>query len=235
MGESGMKRWICCILALALMLLPTCASAASFNLGLKDKRSDEPLAETEAPPAQTEAPSEEPRVGPNIGYAVTIPEPGIDSLDLTKLTDGELYDLIDRAYDELAARAPAPTSMPSIEDGLMLIDQRGVRMSLFDSAFDESSLSLHFYVIVENNTGKAISISVGDPYADGVKVYGLGVYGVLDGETKSDYFLLQPIEGEEETSGYALENARELRFTFEVWETETYDTMFFQDCTLTAQ
>ena len=47
--------------------------------------------------------------------------------------------------------------------------------------------------------------------------------------------LLQPIEGEEETSGYALENARELRFTFEVWETETYDTMFFQDCTLTAQ
>ncbi|NLD60057.1 MAG: hypothetical protein GX647_10430 [Clostridiales bacterium] len=221
-----MKRWICCILALALMLLPTCASAMSFNFGLKDKRTDVPVAQTEAPAVEPQA--------PKLGFSVTTPAPGAGELDLTAMTDAELYDLLDRIYEELDARAPEPTPIPSIEDGLMLIDQRGVRMSLYDSAYDADSQMIRFYVIVENNTGKAISISVNDPVADGVEVYGLGVYDVADGATVSDYFLLEPIEGEEDVTAYALENPREITFTFEVWEDDTYETMFFQDCTLTA-
>jgi len=80
---TGMKKWVLFTLALVLLLPPVSASAM-----------DVPL---------------DPANRPRHGYKLLVPEPDIDGLDLSRLTDDELNDL-DARVD--AETTPAPPRRP---------------------------------------------------------------------------------------------------------------------------
>ncbi len=202
-----MRRWFCFLLALAL-LIP--GAALSENFGLKPQRPGTGNATEE--PAQDEA----------SGL--------LDDIDLTLYSDAELESLSNRIYDELNARQSATYGM-TIEDGQLLIDLDGVRLSLFEAAYeDDYDPLLRCYVVVENNAGREISISVNDAFIDDIEVSGIGIYDVADGETVNDYFYFQLLDEADDPA--LLESGETLTFTFEVWDDETYETLFEVPVTL---
>jgi hypothetical protein len=200
-----MKRWISCMLAIALMLLPVSSFAANFNFGLKDQVVDE---------AAADAPSTD-----------------ADDIDLSALTDDELDALINAAYTERYTR-DLPSYGKGIDDGAVIVDENGLRIALFDVSYDaEYGHMLRFDALVENNLGVPIGISVMNATADGQEVDGVGIFGIEHGATAPDYFYFTPLDVDADPD-HVLENVEVLSFDFGVWNYDTYEDLFEVPVTL---
>lgn len=106
-------------------------------------------------------------------------------IDWASMTDDEIKAAIEAAQAELDARKPADAEEGpiKIEDGLVLLDTNGVKVTVAGEPRLSSDF-IDFDVIVENNSDKDIYISNMDCSVNGWAAMGLGV-AVLDAGLKT--------------------------------------------------
>ncbi len=242
-----MKKLLCLVLAAATLL---CAAGFAEGFGLKERRpalgADAPAA-TEAPAA--EAPAEDApgaedaqqmldnllggledvkdaqEAAAQPSGAVTDPR----LVDLAGMSDADLNALGNRVSRELDRRVMEEAGV-TLENGTVVVDQNGVRMTLYEDTVRIGDGTLRIDATVENGSDRDLTLDIVLAEINGLSVLGHGVYDVYAGESVVDYIIFEA-EGDAEVAA-ALAAPRSLRFTIWAYDIDTGETFFTADVTL---
>ena len=242
-----MKKLLCLLLALTMLF-----AAALAESGLKERRPaleeiplDDALAATEAP---VESAASEEDVE-NVQQALDGLLSGLDSaagaeedaaqpsgmvtdpkmIDLAGMDEDALNVLGNRISRELERRAMEEAGV-TLENGTVVVDQDGVRMTLYESTVQIGDGALRIDATVENGSDRDLSLEIVLAEINGLSVLGYGVYDVYAGESVVDYIVFDA-EGDAEVAA-ALAAPQSLRFTVWAYDTDTGETFFTTDVTL---
>lgn len=243
-----MKKLLCLVLAAATLL---CAAGFAEGFGLKERRpalgADAPAA-TETPAA--EAPAEDAPGAENAQQTLDDLLGGLASggsaeesaaqqpsgmvtdprlVDIANMDDMQLNELGSRISRELERRAMEEAGV-SLGEGTVVVDQDGVRVTLYEATVQFGDGALRIGATVENGSDRDLSLDVVLAEINGLSVLGYGVYSVYAGETVTDYILFDA-EGDAEVAA-ALAAPESLRFTIWAYDNGTGETYFTADVTL---
>ena len=118
----------------------------------------------------------------------------------------------------------------TLENGTVVVDQNGVRMTLYEDTVQIGDGALRIDATVENGSDRELTLEIVLAEINGLSVRGYGVYGVYAGESVVDYIIFDA-EGDEEVAA-ALAAPQSLRFTIWAYDTYTGETFFTADVTL---
>ena len=242
-----MKKLLCLLLALTMLF-----AAALAESGLKERRPaleeaplDDALAATEAP---VESAASEKDVE-NVQHALDGLLSGLDSaagaeedaaqpsgmvtdpkmIDLAGMDEDTLNVLGNRISRELERRAMEEAGV-TLENGTVVVDQDGVRMTLYENTVQIGDGALRIDATVENGSDRDLSLEIVLAEINGLSVLGYGVYDVYAGESVVDYIVFNA-EGDADVAA-ALAAPQSLRFTIWAYDTDTGETFFTTDVTL---
>ena len=211
-----MKKLICLLLALTMLF-----AAALAESGLKERRPaleeiplDDALAATEAP-VESAAAEEDVE---NIQRALDDLLSGLDSaagaeedaaqpsgmvtdprmIDLAGMDEDALNALGNRISRELERRAMEEAGV-TLENGTVVVDQNGVRMTLYEDTVQIGDGALRIDATVENGSDRDLTLEIVLAEINGLSVLGYGVYNVYAGESVVDYIIFDA-EGDAETA-----------------------------------
>lgn len=215
-----MKKFLSLLLILALSLLPACASASglSFPLAPKDLTGG-----TSAQEPATEQPE---AVAPDASVPTQSSSDSAAILDPATLSDEELVSLFNALYGEMLSRTGEPVPEEPAAEGLLILDQEGVRVTVTNTWFDSDYDELGFDVVVENRSGYSICLAPEYGFINGKPVDSVGVYDVRDGDTVTDYFYFYPVS---KADCSEMDDVETVEFFFNVYDSETYDDLFDSD------
>ena len=242
-----MKKLICLLLALTILF-----AAALAESGLKERRPaleeiplDDALAATEAP-VESAAAEEDVE---NIQRALDDLLSGLDGaagaeedaaqpsgmvtdprmIDLAGMDEDTLNALRNRISRELERRAMEEAGV-TLENGTVVVDQNGVRMTLYEDTVRIGDGALRIDATVENGSDRDLTLEIVLAEINGLSVLGYGVYNVYAGESVVDYIIFDA-EGDAEVAA-ALAAPQSLRFTIWAHDIDTSETFFTADVTL---
>ena len=237
-----MKKLICLLLALTMLF-----AAALAESGLKERRPaleeiplDDALAATEAP-VESAAAEEDVE---NIQRALDDLLSGLDGaagaeedaaqpsgmvtdprmIDLAGMDEDTLNALRNRISRELERRAMEEAGVT------VVVDQNGVRMTLYEDTVQIGDGALRIDATVENGSDRDLTLEIVLAEINGLSVLGYGVYNVYAGESVVDYIVFNA-EGDAEVAA-ALAAPQSLRFTIWACDINTSETFFTADVTL---
>ena len=244
-----MKKLLC--LVLAAMLL--CAAGSAEGFGLKERRPAAGDVSLGGEPAATEAPADGDAAEENAESAQQTLDDLLGGLasggsaeesaaqqpsgmvtdprlvDIANMDDMQLNELGSRISRELERRAMEEAGV-SLGEGTVVVDQDGVRVTLYEATVQFGDGALRIGATVENGSDRDLSLDVVLAEINGLSVLGYGVYSVYAGETVTDYILFDA-EGDEEVAA-ALAAPESLRFTIWAYDNGTGETYFTADVTL---
>ena len=230
-----MKKLICLLLALTMLF-----AAALAESGLKERRPaleeiplDDALAATEAP-VESAAAEEDVE---NIQRALDDLLSGLDGAagaeeDAAQpsgmVTDPRMIDLA--GMDEDTLNALRNRISRELERRTVVVDQNGVRMTLYEDTVQIGDGALRIDATVENGSDRDLTLEIVLAEINGLSVLGYGVYNVYAGESVVDYIVFNA-EGDAEVAA-ALAAPQSLRFTIWACDINTSETFFTADVTL---
>ena len=140
-----------------------------------------------------------------------------EGLDFASMSDEQLQAIIDGAKAELSSRNGGVAA-----DGV-LIDQDGVKVYLTGKheVWGYDSYYLDLEVVVENNSGKTVSILVDTASVNGWNVYGSGISDT--GAGKKQKGSLEVCLTDAEISTY--EEVEEIEFNFTIYDSDAWETI----------
>ena len=150
-------------------------------------------------------------------------------IDLAGMDEDTLNALRNRISRELERRAMEEAGV-TLENGTVVVDQNGVRMTLYENTVQIGDSALRIDATVENGSDRDLSLEIVLAEINGLSVLGYGVYDVYAGESVVDYIVFDA-EGDAEVAA-ALAAPQSLRFTIWAYDTDTGETFFTTDVTL---
>jgi len=203
-----MRRFISLLLVVVMLLIPTCSYASGLSFSIQPRSLSGSSDETETDSDAAEVP-----------FLETMD-------DVTSLSDDDLYALMALVYSELNARGLLVDDTEDDYDGVVIMDQDGVRVIATNLRIDPDYDQIIIDAIVENNTYAGISLSPEYSRVNGEVVDAIGMYAIESGATVEDYFYFYPAS---DAGCETLEDIESLEFYFEVYDSETYEDLFKSD------
>lgn len=149
--------------------------------------------------------------------AILLPIAALADLpDVTGMTDQELKDLISACSQELRARN---TSEP---EGILLFEYEGIRIYQTGDAYTSSSF-LYVPIAVYNDNDYGVGVMVENANINGWDVYSDGCMVSGKGKNKDDIAF-----SIEDADVKAIDQIESLKFTWRVFNTDSYDTIYEQ-------
>lgn len=142
-----------------------------------------------------------------------------ESLDYASMTDAQLHDIVDAARNELTKRELVAA------EKTVLFEQDGVTVYMTgDYTMQESSISdavwLTINIIVVNDSGRDVGISIVNPSVNGWNVSSLSLSPTSKGKKSKQELTLDVKDAEVKS----LEEIEGLEIAFRMFDCETYKT-----------